>query len=501
MHNLQKKSLFIRADAGGVLGTGHVMRMIALAQAFQKLGGGVVLATSSCPEMLADRLSEMELNHKSLETNDYGSNADLSETKTLADQSGSGWIVLDGYHFRESFQKGLVEADFKVLCVDDYGHCDEWYCDALLNQNLGSETWGEPISHRNPFSSFLGADFALLREEFQTIEIAGAQQTEQLERILITLGGADSNNATGAILNLLEKETARELQIRVLVGAGNPNRALLENWNSRHQIELIVNASDMPAQFSWAQGVICAGGSTCWEVLRYGLPSAVVTIAENQVPVVAALREQRLSVNLGWEDQLTTDPTISEKLSSWLNAPGKLLDLKAVRSVIDGQGANRVAHFLMHGLTLRDANEEDLDRYFEWANDPAVRQNALNTEPIQREDHERWFPSRVESSSAHLFVAEKEGVPVGQVRFERKEDGRYLLGYSIVAAFRGKNLGSPLLDAGCDRLACQVPSGGEILAEVRTANLASQNALKRAGFQLLEETEELSSFVKNFGAA
>ena len=51
--------LLIHADAGGILGTGHVMRMIALAQAYRRRGGEVTIASVQCPEPIIDRVEEL----------------------------------------------------------------------------------------------------------------------------------------------------------------------------------------------------------------------------------------------------------------------------------------------------------------------------------------------------------------------------------------------------------------------------------------------------------
>ena len=482
---MRKKSLsplVIRADAGGLLGIGHVMRMIALMQAYQSLGGEVILASASCPAPLAQRLKKSGILYHVLTTKDYGSREDALETIELASAEKAGWIVLDGYHFDEVYQSLLRESEFRVLCVDDYGHCETWNCHALLNQNLGADSWGPRKSEVPGFTTFLGTDFTLLRREFWEGIPRREVKLSPIKNVLMTLGGVDLNDATGAVLHQFENLPGDPLSIRVLVGAGNPNREGLEARKSRHDLEIIVDATDMPDQFAWADGVVCAGGSTCWEILRYGLPSAVVTIADNQVPVVRALCEDRLAVDLGWEQNLSVDTEVAEKLSRWLKEPEEFIDIAKLQTVIDGKGAHRVASFLANGLVLREAAKGDCELYFQWVNEAAVRQNALDQEPIKRENHEEWFPSRLASDKALLYVAQVGTEAVGQIRFEEKSIGQYVLSYSIDQHHRGKGLAKPLLLAGVDRLTRVLRKSFEIIAEVRLENSASIRALQKAGF-------------------
>ena len=52
-----KTTLLIRADADSQIGTGHVMRMIALGQAWHTRVGRVVFVTDA-PDALAERLTQ-----------------------------------------------------------------------------------------------------------------------------------------------------------------------------------------------------------------------------------------------------------------------------------------------------------------------------------------------------------------------------------------------------------------------------------------------------------
>jgi UDP-2,4-diacetamido-2,4,6-trideoxy-beta-L-altropyranose hydrolase len=51
-------NLVIRADANPHIGTGHVMRCLALAQAWQAQGGEVIFVTACSSDPMRRRLSE-----------------------------------------------------------------------------------------------------------------------------------------------------------------------------------------------------------------------------------------------------------------------------------------------------------------------------------------------------------------------------------------------------------------------------------------------------------
>ena len=338
------KPILIRADAGGEIGTGHVMRMIALAQAYQRRGGRAIIATSTCPEAVARRITSLGIEHQALSSDQPGSPEDAAETRSLADALGISWLVLDGYHFSLPYQQNFKDAPCKLLVTDDHGYCDEWCCDALLNQNLDSNLTPTGTHQVETHQLLLGSSFCLLREEFLE-KTNTPRSASPLKNILVTMGGSDPDNATQAVLDLLDQSDASPLHIRVLAGAANPHLQQLRQHISSHEIEIVVNAEDMPHQLAWANGIISAGGSTCWEWLHAGLPGAIVTLAENQVPIVRALSETRkAALALGWPRDFST----TQKLNSWLANPASVIEKDDALGIVDGHGADRVAT-LLHG--------------------------------------------------------------------------------------------------------------------------------------------------------
>lgn len=487
MKRIPDPPVLIRADAGGHLGIGHVTRMIALAQAIMDLGGKAAIACASCPESLGKRIIGEGIPFHRLEA-EPGGTQDRSLTLDLARSSGASWLVVDGYHFTGEYQQAVRDAGHKLMCVDDYGHCDLWHADAILNHNLYAPERAF-ISSAPDCAILAGPRFALLRREFLDVRPA-AHGTGPLRKLLVTLGGVDHDNATGRVLDLLENISS-SLEIRVLVGAGNPHRESLRQRTSRHHLEISGPSDDMPAELSRVDGVISAGGGTCFEWLRYNLPAAVVTIADNQEPVTAALARHGWAVSLGWPRNWEEPaPAISALERFIANDSGPRRS-----SVVDGQGARRAAAVVLEmPFFFRQATPDDALLYFAWANDPDTRANSLSSAEIPLENHLRWFSSRLASADAMLLVCEDPlRGPIGQVRFEKLEDGRHLLSYSLDRAFRGRKLSLPMLTTSLRRLSGETNG---ILAKAKTGNAASLKTLRQAGFHdLPSSTEEVAELL------
>ncbi len=155
--------LLIRADASPRRGTGHVMRGLALGQAWQKTGL-VLFAVSQCTPALEERLrgEGFEVRRSAVEP---GSQADAQVTAALALQLGAAWVVVDGYQFGADYQRVIKSAGLRLLFLDDYGHADHYHANLVLNQNLGADAG--LYARREPYTRLLlGVRYALLRREF-----------------------------------------------------------------------------------------------------------------------------------------------------------------------------------------------------------------------------------------------------------------------------------------------------------------------------------------------
>lgn len=334
--------LLIRTDASPHIGTGHIMRCIALAQAWRKHGPAVFASVQSTPA-IEERVSAEGFVLRKLPV-EVGSSRDAIATAELATQVNAAWVIADGYGFDADYQRYLKDAGHRLLFLDDYGQADFYCADLVLNQNIAVAP--STYSRRSPETRVLvGTTYALLRDEF--VRWHGWQRDIPAEgkKVLVTLGGADPNNVTAKVVDALELLP----NIEAIVVLGGSNRHI-RSLRSRcaagdRSIRLVVNASNMPELMAWADVAVAGAGSTAWELAFFGLPSVVTVLADNQTAIAAAL--EREGVALVVRDGFVGPEQLAIRLRMLLSDQQKRIQLsQAGRRLVDGLGARRVCEIL-----------------------------------------------------------------------------------------------------------------------------------------------------------
>lgn len=341
-----KQTLLIRADASTRIGTGHVMRCLALAQAWEDSGRRAAFAMGMDAPALEDRLRSdgMEVVHLSAEP---GSLEDAEMTADIAQKMGAGWAVVDGYHFGSDYQRIIKESGLRLLFIDDNGHADHYYADIVLNQNLHANE--ELYRKREPYTKLLlGTKYVLLRREFWPWRGWKREIPEVARKVLVTLGGSDPDNVTLKVIQALQQVEVDGLEALVVIGAANPNRQELDKVleSSKHYIRLESNARNMPSLMAWADISISAGGSTSWELAFMRLPSLVIALAENQIRIAEMLNISKIAIPLGWHEDLSITEIAESVIKLMTNKNSRTETFMKCLDLVDGKGNDRIISFL-----------------------------------------------------------------------------------------------------------------------------------------------------------
>jgi UDP-2,4-diacetamido-2,4,6-trideoxy-beta-L-altropyranose hydrolase len=335
--------LLIRSDASIAIGTGHIMRMIALGQGWIARGGEVCFVCAQITPALRERLDQEGFALHVIDAQP-ASARDLGTTCGLIRQSREKdlVVVLDGYHFDSNFQLGVKNAGSHLLVMDDYGHTDFYHADWVLNQNISARE--ELYPNRAPDTQLLlGPKFALLRKEFLKYRGKKREISEVARKFLVSLGGSDPDNVTRRVMEAMEH---LDVEVKVVVGGSNPHLQSLchvvENLkSSTARFELIVNSANMPELMAWADMAVAAGGSTSLELAFLGLPALYFVLAENQLDIALSIEKNGVGFCVhGRSETFQMFGNTLRQVASERSLRSKISTTAA--SMVDGSGVVRV---------------------------------------------------------------------------------------------------------------------------------------------------------------
>jgi UDP-2,4-diacetamido-2,4,6-trideoxy-beta-L-altropyranose hydrolase len=482
-------TLLIRADSNVAIGTGHVMRCLALAQAWQDAGGKAVFAMAECTPAVLERLRRENIQVTQLEVGSLAS--DASQVIALAVRHSASWVVVDGYQFDGDYQRTLKGAGLKVLLVDDLGRLSRYSADLVLNQNVHAD--GTLYRNREAHTCLLlGPRYALLRREFTAQSVGRREVPDVARRMLVTMGGSDPDNATIKVVQAVGELADVDLEVRVIVGGSNPHMESLERAVQPHRdrVQLLRDVTNMPQSMVWADLAVANAGTISWELCFFGLPAMVVDLADNQRPVAQALEERGAAVHLQNLAGLST-AEIAQRIRSLLKnkAARTKLSMNA-RQLVDGKGTERVMLVLKsYEIGLRRAREEDRELLWKWANDPDVRSASFSTAEILWDEHVAWFANKLRDKNASLFIAlDREGEPIGQIRLDRVGGGEAEIDISVAREQRGRGCAA-LLISRASQMAFSEIGLTRLHAFVKHGNQASGRAFGRADFVPVNDVE------------
>lgn len=498
-------NIVFRTDASSIAGTGHVMRCLTLARALRERGASVSFVCRQHPGHLSALILDMGFplhileNNEELQVTGFSSPAHASwlgaswaqdAAQSLAflesNELKPDWLVVDHYAIDHRWEACLRPAVGRLMVIDDLADRSH-ECDLLLDQNLVAQM---EVRYNDKVPSncrkLLGPKYALLQPDYAARHARIAPRNGSVRRIFIYFGGADTENLTGRSLGAVLSLERPDIEIDVVVRAESPHMdTIRQQARNRSNVHLYCGLSSLAPLIESADLGIGAGGATTWERLCLGLPSIVIALAANQIPVVMELESRGLIRFLqdGKDvDEITIAEELAVVLKEGLNTDWSLQCL----ATVDGCGAERVcaAMAALDAVHLRSrlATPLDEDLLLGWVNDPATRSNALVPAEIDSKTHHEWFHRRLANKAGcRIYIIETdEGLSAGQVRLERVESS-WEVHYALSPAFRGRGLGRQLLEQALARFIDEIGDAA-IFGRVKSDNLPSLRIFDSLGF-------------------
>ena len=368
-------NIAIRVDSSTLMGLGHITRCRTLAKELQERGACVHFVCRAHQghqiQMLkAEGYSVSSLPKAPEQTATYGEYAawlgvsqDSDADETLAalnaltknrKQAKWDWLIVDHYGLDKTWEHRLRSVSKQILVIDDLAN-REHDSDVLLDQNFScqpDERYAKLLP--NHAQALLGPDFALLHPQYaltrQTLERCTADIgcLNPVQRVLVFFGGTDPENLTGRCLGALSDPELYEIDVDIVVGANNPHKEALKRQaaarGATHLYETRPHLAGLMAEADLAVG---AGGTTTWERCCLGLPSLVISIAENQQPACNALAADNIIDYLGHHKDVEIED-ISRAIKQLVNDTARRQRLtKKSSALVDGLGVQRMVDAML----------------------------------------------------------------------------------------------------------------------------------------------------------
>ena len=493
--------IVFRVDASNRMGTGHLMRCLTLAHALRERGAQIHFVCRAHPGNLIELLQRKAMPvtvllaptapKRERNAEDYAAHLGVTQTEDgeqtieALHADAPDWLIVDNYGLDAEWEQILRPYVSKLMVIDDLANRPH-DCDLLLDPNYtdaGDNRYQGLVPEKCRI--LLGPRFALLKPEYALYRQALRPRNGEVRRVLVFFGGSDRRNMTGLALDALSTPDFSHLEVDVVVGANNQHRESLEQQiNVRPLTKLYGPRPHLADLMAQADISIGGGGSTTWERMCLGLPSLVMSLSENQRPGCQSLLRAGLIQHLG---VVSSDRVadLAAAIKDLIENHDRLLALSTQNQVlVDGLGAIRLAELLdptpKDKLRLRPASEHDKKLYFNWANDPEVRKQAIQSKPISWAHHQEWFASKLSDAKSSLFVLMAGSLPVGQIRFDKRE-GKAWIDYSLDHFVRGRDWGAQLITMGNALMQQSEPI--RLRAEVKMDNYASRAVFMRLGFE------------------
>ncbi len=433
------KAIF-RVDASLKMGTGHVMRCLALAKILKENGLDVGFICRKHEGNLIDKirlsgfnvqelevLEETEVNNKLAHSCWLGATQqqDADECIDIFKAEKIDWLIVDHYALDEQWHKRLKAYYEKLMVIDDLAD-RKHQCDILLDQTFGRQQDDYVELVTEGCELLLGSQYALLRPEFSKWRKYSLERRSRPEfkQLLINMGGVDVDNITGQVVDELKTcNLPSDINITIVMGGLAPHLNVIKSKANElpYKIEVRVDIDNMAEIMANTDIAIGAAGATTWERCCLGLATIQIVIAENQI-FSAKILEQHNAVQL-----VTKVNEISQLLESsneWLKDVGV-----TASQICDGMGVYKVSNKMTdYKIILEKFGEFELHNYvnlsaddkvlvLDMRNHSEIKKWMYSQDSISKKDHFKFIKSLENKIDQRYFLVKQKNNVIGSINF------------------------------------------------------------------------------------
>ncbi|WP_431165300.1 UDP-2,4-diacetamido-2,4,6-trideoxy-beta-L-altropyranose hydrolase [Tenacibaculum halocynthiae] len=479
----QKKILF-RADGNSIIGLGHLYRLFALVELYKEKNDFIFITKES---------STLKVIPEDFSIETISNTIDIIEEPYILSTKYSPneyIVIIDGYQFTPEYQKKLKSLGYVVIYIDDL-IMNHQYADIVVNHSEGIES--KKYITENYTELALGTKYAILRPSFLEA-IKNKRIINTIDSVFVCFGGADmydlSYKATKALLKFNKLK-----EIYVLLGGAYKHKQIFNLQKKHSNIHIYQNLQEKEIVLIMEKCnlAIAPASTTLYELCAIQMPILSGYFVDNQLNIYNSFTNKK-AVYPGGDFSKYEEKNFFKAIQKILEITDYNSSLKIQQKLFDSKISNRFFELLNYvQISTRKASKDDMLYVYNWSNDPLVRKNSYDSNPITLENHEKWFESKMNDKNNIFYIIEFNSSPAGMVRYEVKEEYT-VVGITIAKKYRGKKLAHLFLKKSAKEYFKVLKK--PILAYIKKENIASVKSFEKSGYKPYKE--ELYNGINSF---
>ena len=279
MKQEKKRNILFRADSSSLIGVGHIMRDLVLADKYDN--SNIIFATQNLKGNINHKIQAYGYKVELLQDNSFKS------LQRVLKKYNPHLVIIDHYQIDYQFEQKLkkLNKDLKLMVFDDT--YEKHSCDILLNHNISAEEKRYKNLVPKHCEIQCGVKYTLLRDEFRV--------EAQKRVVFIAMGGADHSNINIKILKVLKN--FRSIQVHLVTTDANQNLKELQNYvENKRWIKLHINSSKIAKLMKKSDFAIVTPSVTVNEIVYMNKPFIAIQTATNQDDISNYLLKHNYSV-------------------------------------------------------------------------------------------------------------------------------------------------------------------------------------------------------------
>lgn len=336
-----KNTVLFRTDGNSIIGTGHVMRCLSIAEQLSNNDVDVVFINAD--KEMSEVIEKRGYKTYCLGTNWNRLDEEIDRLCEVVGEYNAYAVVVDTYYVTEKYLQELNRC-IRVYYIDDLNSF-KYPVSYIINYNIYSLLIDYDKEYYDEL--YIGTLYAPLRSEFIGID---ERIYSGIKKILITSGGTDEFNVVGNILeNFVNNNYYSDKEFYCVLGIFNSHiMELKKKYDCYDNVHFLINIDNMAEYMKSCDVAITAGGTTCYELCACGIPFIIYSLADNQLQIAESFSTMGIAPWVGdiRKDlkqcicNIDTEIKRLSNIESWMNRS------RLIQKLVDGNGAKRIAEAL-----------------------------------------------------------------------------------------------------------------------------------------------------------